>query len=435
MASLEGFAAILPNGDHSGAERLAVYLGVGGYAAARRAVTEMAPPEVVASVERSALRGRGGAGFSVALKWQLVRDNEEKTRFVVANAYDADPLAPISAELLERNPHLVLEGLIIAAYAVGAKRAYVYCRGDRTAAVHRLRAAIAEAEEHELLGTRAFDGRLSLEVETAVGWGGFAGGEETAALEAIEGKRAMPRQKPPYPSDFGLWDRPTLVHCVETLANLPGILREGPGAWRPPGTKVLALAGQARRPGLVEAPLGTPLREVVYGRGGGVAEGSTLRAVQIGGPTGAVLPEALLGTPLDFDSLRTAGAFVGSGTLRLLDDSACMVDFAREWFAYLSEESCGKCVPCRLGTRRLATTLEGIVSGLGRDSDLGLMEELATLMGEASICGFGLTAPAVLRSTMTYFKDDYRVHIEDKRCPTGRCRPRRARRYERKTAI
>lgn len=429
MAATNGRWSLLPIGAKGGEETsLSAYLARDGYAAARRAVDEGAPETVVATVERAGLRGCGGAGFPAALKWQLARDNAETRRYIVANAYDADPAAPIGRTLLERNPHTVLEGIAIAAYAVGAHEAYVYCRAEGTLALQRLRAAIAQGEEHGLLGEGAFAGRWPLIVRVAIGWGGFAGGEETAALAAIQGERAMPRQKPPYPTDGGLWDCPTVVHSAETLARLPAILRGEDGAAR---GKIVALGDEAAEQQLVEVALGTPLREIVALAG----DGRALRAVQVGGPSGAVLPAALLDTPYDYDALAKAGAFVGSGSVHLLGEGACAVDFARDRITYLAAESCGKCVPCRLGLSRIAITLETIASGLGRDDDLALLEEYAEVVASSSLCGLGITAAAVLRSTLKHFAADYRNHIASKQCPSGRCRPMRTRRMERKTAL
>lgn len=430
MSEKNGRWSLLPEAGTEGGEHIASYRARGGYVGARRALAELEPAAIVAAVERSGLRGRGGAGFPAAKKWQVARASEESTRYLVANAYDADPAAPIARALLERNPHAVVEGIIIAAYAVGAQEAFVYCRSDNALANRRLRAAIAEAEEEAFLGSGAFQGRWPLTVHTVLGWGGFSGGEETAALEAIEGNRAMPRQKPPYPAEKGLWGRPTVVHSVETLANLPAVLQGQSGA----GGKIVALGGDAAHPGLVEVPFGTPLRAVVA-LGGGLAGGKGLRALQVGGPTGAVLPASLLDTPYDYDALAEIGAFVGSGSVVPLAEDACVVDYARERMAYLAGEACGKCVPCRLGTSRMAITLEGITSNLGRESDLALLEEFAGLLDKGSLCAFGRTAATLLRSTLAHFGEDYRVHIAEKRCPTGRCQPLRTRRFERKRAI
>lgn len=409
------------------------YLVSGGYQAARRVVAGLTADNVVSAVAHAALRGRGGGGFPVARKWEHAREHVKAEAYVVANAYDADPNAPVARALLEHNPHAVLEGMIIAAFATGAHEAYVYLRGDNAEANRRLRAAVSEAEEHGYLGESAFDGAWPLIVRAVVGWGGFSGGEETAALEAIEGKRAMPRQKPPFPTESGLWGSPTVVHSVETLANLPAIFNEGPQAYGA-STKIVALGGDVANPGLVEIPLGTPLRAIVE-RAGGVSNGRSLKAIQVGGPTGAVLPDSLLDTPLEYDALAKVGAFIGSGSLVALAEDVCAVDFARERMTYLSQEACGKCVPCRLGTSRMAATLEGIVSGLGRKEDLDLIEEYATVMADGSLCGFGITAPAVLRSTLAHFGEEYRAHIEEGRCATGRCQPLRTRRFERKTAV
>jgi NADH:ubiquinone oxidoreductase subunit F (NADH-binding) len=415
-----------------GAEHIQKYVAQQGYAAVRRAGAELAPMDIVDLVEKAGLRGLGGGGFPVARKWRRALQNAGP-RYLVANAYDADPDAPLARSLVEANPHALLEGLALAAYAVGAGEVYVYAKAENAALLRRLRAAIAEAEEQGFLGSGAFGGRWPVQVRVAAGWGGFAGGEETAALEAIEGRRAMPRQKPPFPTESGLWGRPTVVHAAETLANLPRLVRD-PGSFGP-GSKVLALGGDLAKPGLVEVAFGTTLRTIVETMGGGPAAGRTLRAIQIGGPSGAVLPEGLLDTPLSHESLAEVGAFVGSGSLRALSDGICMVDFARAGLDYLAHESCGKCVPCRLGTNRLTAVLETIVSGLGRQDDLALLAEFATVVADGSLCGFGITAPAVLRSAMKHFAEAFRVHVEEGRCPTGTCRPVRTRRFERKAAV
>ncbi|MHB1004534.1 MAG: complex I 51 kDa subunit family protein [Chloroflexota bacterium] len=423
--------SLLPTEGQTGTEYIENYLARGGYATVRQAIAQMTSSPVVAAVDRAGLGGRGSDGFAVARKWQAALGQNASEVYVVADAYDADPEAPIARALLERNPHAVLEGLALAAYAVGAREVFFYLNSNSAVANRRLRAAIAEAEEHGVLGESAFDGHWPVIVRSTVGWGGFAGGEDTAALEAIEGKRAMPRQKPPYPTEAGLWGRPTVVHSVETLANLPGVVA---GA-QPGNTKLLVIGGDAARPGIYEVPFGTTLRQIVFDLGGGAANGRGVRLVQVGGPTGAILPESLLDTPLDHEALAQVGAFVGSGSIKVLADDTCAVDYARERMTYLSQEACGKCVPCRLGTQRMAATLEGIVSGLGRKTDVDLIQEFATVMAEGSLCGFGMTAPAVLRSTLAHFGEDYRVHIEEGRCPTGRCQPLRTRRFERKTAV
>ncbi len=409
------------------------YLARGGYAAAKRVVSEQSQADVLGLLEKSGLRGLGGGGFPVARKWRAALANEGP-RYLVANAYDADPAAPLCRALLETNPHALLEGIVIAAHALGVQEAWVYAKSENSAALRRLRAAVAEAEEQGYLGLSAFGGKLALQVHIFASWGGFAGGEETAALEAIEGQRAMPRQKPPFPTESGLWGRPTVVHSAETLANLPHLAADGAEAFGK-GSKLLALGGDVAKPGLVEVPFGTPLRQILTQWGGGPAAGQSPRAVQIGGPTGAVLPESLLDTPLGHDALREVGAFVGSGSLRVLGEKVCMVDFARGRMDYLAHESCGKCVPCRLGTNRLTGVLETIMSGLGRKDDLALLDEFGNLLSQSSLCGFGLTAPTVLRTTMTHFAEDYRVHIEEGRCPTATCRALRTRGFERKAAV
>ncbi|MHB1417032.1 MAG: complex I 51 kDa subunit family protein [Chloroflexota bacterium] len=432
---------LLSSNGKAGPESIEKYQERRGYEGANRALTELSPEAVTAMVEKVRLRGRGGGGFPVTRKWRLARDNAKGTTYVVANAYDADPAAPIARALIEHTPHALLEGLIITAYAVGAQEAFIYIRGENAEAVRCLRLAIAEAEEQRLLGLDAFGGAWPLTVRIVRGWGGFSGGEETAVLEAIEGRRAMPRQKPPYPVEVGLWGCPTVVQSAETLANLPPILLGGVADQIAQeldsgfGMKIIGLCGDVAKPGLVEVPFGATLREIIFGLGDGVPQGRAVKGVQIGGPTGAVLPASYLDTPLGYSSLAGADAFLGSGSMHVIADDGCAVHYALDQISYLARESCGKCVPCRLGLQRLVGLLEGVVSNIGRQSDVLLMQELAEVVQNSSLCGFGAKAPTVLLSTILHFRQDYGDHIEAGRCAPGHCQPLRTRRLERKTAI
>ncbi len=393
----------------------------GGVAKARG----MAPDDVIALVERSGLRGRGGAGHSLAEKMRAVRRAAERRgterrgtergaeTVVVANAYDADPGSPLARTLIQRNLGNVLQGVAIAAHAVGAREAIVYMHPEATA-------ERASFEEDIVVRREALDG---LQVQVAVGPGGFMGGEESALLNVLESKRAMARQRPPYPAEQGYRMRPTLVSSAETLAWLPQIVADGVTA----DTKLVSVTGSVKKPGVYEVPLGTTLGAILDRAGG--ASGS-LKAIHVGGPTGGILSAPRKDTKLDFDALRAAGTHMGSAQVRALTDEVCMVREAGKLFAYLAKESCAICVPCRVGTKRVQAILEGVTSSLGRDTDLPWLEELGDHMEKFSLCGFGITAPSIIRTTMREFPDDYRAHISEGRCPTNSCTPLRARRYE-----
>ncbi|HDN19773.1 MAG TPA: NADH-quinone oxidoreductase subunit NuoF [Candidatus Acetothermia bacterium] len=408
-------------------EEIEEYIAAGGYAALGKALTEMSPDEVIEEIKRSGLRGRGGAGFPTGVKWELVRKAPGSEKYVICNADEGDPGAFMDRAILEGDPHAVLEGMAIAAYAVGAKRGYIYVRAEYPLAIQRLKRAISQAREYGLLGDDIFESGFSFDVELRMGAGAFVCGEETALIASIEGRRGEPRPRPPYPAQSGLWGKPTLINNVETFANVRHIILKGAdwfsslGTQTSKGTKVFALAGQVRNTGLVEVPMGITLRELIFEVGGGVPKGQKFKAVQIGGPSGGCLPEELLDVPVDYESLREHGAIMGSGGVIVLDDSACMVNVAKFFLQFTADESCGKCTPCRVGTQMMLEILNRITEGEGTEEDLARLEELAQLVKSASLCGLGQTAPNPVLSTLRYFRDEYLAHIRDKACPAGVC--------------
>jgi NADH:ubiquinone oxidoreductase subunit F (NADH-binding) len=418
------------------ARTLEAYRVAGGYTALERALTSLAPEQIIQEVARANLRGRGGAGIQTAQKWGIVRSYPGEPKYVVCNAYDADPRARIARTLLEEQPHLVIEGIALAAYAVGAAEAYLFTRSTYQEAIASAQAALTQALEVGIIGENAFDTDYTLTMTVVAVDVGFIGGEETTMLEVIKGKRAMPQQRPPYPSQFGLWDRPTLVNGVETLANIPAILRYGADGFKElgtadsPGTKLFTVYGPepAGEPRVIELPLGWTIRQAL--RHATIAPNERdIRAVVVGGAEGGALPVSLLDTPLDYESLEAAGAIMGAGTIEVLPANTCMVAWARERSQYLTDESCGKCVPCRLGMKRIASTLEGIISDLGDPDDLALLAEFSHYVPDGSLCGFGVHAPNPLKTAIRYFSEDFRVHIEEQRCPQGTCLPLRVHRY------
>jgi len=408
-------------------EEIEEYIAAGGYEALGKALAEMSPDEVIEEIKRSGLRGRGGAGFPTGVKWELVRKAPGSEKYVICNADEGDPGAFMDRAILEGDPHAVLEGMAIAAYAVGAKRGYIYVRAEYPLAIQRLKRAISQAREYGLLGDDIFESGFSFDVELRMGAGAFVCGEETALIASIEGRRGEPRPRPPYPAQSGLWGKPTLINNVETFANVRHIILKGAdwfsaiGTETSKGTKVFALAGQVRNTGLVEVPMGITLRELIFEVGGGVPKGQKFKAVQIGGPSGGCLPEELLDVPVDYESLREHGAIMGSGGVIVLDDSACMVNVAKFFLQFTADESCGKCTPCRVGTQMMLEILNRITEGEGTEEDLARLEELAQLVKSASLCGLGQTAPNPVLSTLRYFRDEYLAHIRDKACPAGVC--------------
>jgi bidirectional [NiFe] hydrogenase diaphorase subunit len=413
-------------------ERIEDYIAVGGYQALIKVLTEMSPSEVIEEVTKSGLRGRGGAGYPTGLKWSTVAKANGTRKFVICNADEGDPGAYMDRTILESDPHRVLEGMAIAAYAVGAQQGFIYVRAEYPLAIKRLRTAIRQAERLNLLGNNILGTTFSFSVELRIGAGAFVCGEETALMASIEGKRGTPRPRPPYPAEHGLWGYPTLINNVETFANIPPIIRNG-GEWfakigteKSKGTKVFALAGRVNNTGLIEVPMGITLREIVFDIGGGIPEGKRFKAVQTGGPSGGCIPEQFLDLPVDYESLTKVGSIMGSGGMIVMDETSCMVDVAKFFVEFCMSESCGKCVPCRVGTAHLYELLRRITAGEGTMGDLKLLEELCDLVKSASLCGLGQTAPNPVLSTLRYFRHEYEAHILDKTCPAGVCAIRQA---------
>jgi bidirectional [NiFe] hydrogenase diaphorase subunit len=408
-------------------ERIEEYIAVGGYSAFVRAVTEQKPAAIIEQVMRSNLRGRGGAGYSTGLKWSTVAKSVAPTKYVICNADEGDPGAFMDRSILESDPHRVLEGMSIAAYAVGASAGFIYVRAEYPLAVKRLQIAIRQAERMKLLGANICGTPFDFKIAIRLGAGAYVCGEETALIASIEGRRGQPRPRPPYPAESGLWGKPTLINNVETFANIASILRNGPewfsaiGTDRSKGTKVFALAGQVQNTGLIEVPMGTSLREIIFAIGGGPPEGRAFKAVQTGGPTGGCIPAELLDTPVDYESLVKLGSIMGSGGMIVMDDSACMVDVARYFMEFCMTESCGKCIPCRVGTAQMLNLLERITRGEGTPEGLALLEELCETVKATSLCGLGQSAPNPILSTLRYFRPEYLTHIHDHTCPAGQC--------------
>ncbi len=403
------------------------YRARGGYAALEACLRGNAPENIISTITASGLRGRGGAGFPTGRKWAVARAQPSPTKYVICNGDEGDPGAFMDRLVLEADPHRVIEGLAIAAYAIGASEGFFYVRAEYPVALERIRGAIAQAEAHGCIGDRILGSDFSLRLDVREGAGAFVCGEETALILSLEGQRGMPKVRPPYPAERGFRGQPTLINNVETLACVPWIVRHGAEAFAAfgtagsKGTKVFALAGKARRTGLVEVPMGITIREIVDGIGGGVAAGRTFKAVQIGGPSGGCIPARLADTPVDYDALATTGAIMGSGGLVVLDDRDCMVDIARFFLRFTQAESCGKCTFCRVGTKRMLEILDRLCEGHGRAGDLELLEHLVSYVSRGSLCGLGQTAPTPVATTLKYFREEYEAHLHDKRCPAGRC--------------
>jgi NADH-quinone oxidoreductase subunit F len=401
------------------------YLARDGYKALREAVTKT-PNEVIAAITESGLRGRGGAGFPTGRKWSLGHSQPGPVKYVICNGDEGDPGAFMDRLVLESDPHRVLEGLAIAAFAVGAHEGFLYIRAEYPLAVRHVREAIRRAEEHGSLGQNIFGSGFSIALQVREGAGAFVCGEETALIQSLEGKRGMPKLRPPYPVEKGYRGKPTVINNVETLACVPWILRNGPAAFAASGTatskgtKVFALAGKINRGGLIEVPMGITIREVVEQIGGGIKNGRQFKAVQLGGPSGGCIPARLADTPIDYDALAKTGAIMGSGGLVVLDDRDCMVDIARFFLHFTQSESCGKCTFCRIGTKRMLEILERLCAGEGRKDDIEKLEDLASYVSRGSLCGLGQTAPNPVLTTLRYFREEYEAHLEG-RCPAGRC--------------
>lgn len=404
------------------------YIAMHGYEALGKVLTTMSPQEVIDEMKASGLRGRGGAGFPTGLKWQFEKDQVSDDKYVICNADEGDPGAFMDRSILEGDPHAIIEGMAIMAYAVGAKTGYIYIRAEYPIAVHRLKVAIKQAKELNLLGEHIFNTDFSFDLEIRLGAGAFVCGEETALIASIEGKRGMPSPKPPFPAVKGVWGKPTSINNVETLANVAQIMLYGAswysaiGTEKSKGTKVFALGGKIKNTGLVEIPMGTTLRDIIYDIGGGCPNGKKFKAVQTGGPSGGCLTEKELDTPIDYDNLIQAGSMMGSGGMIVLDEDNCMVDVARFYMEFIVDESCGKCTPCRVGTKRLLEMLTKITKGEGTLEMLDEMEKLCYEIKDTALCGLGQTAPNPILSTLSHFREEYIEHIVNKRCPAGVCK-------------
>ena len=417
---LENCGAINP-------EQIEEYIAVGGYEALAKAVTTMSPEDVIEEIKKSGLRGRGGGGFPTGMKWQFAKASVSDKKYVICNADEGDPGAFMDRSVLEGDPHKILEGMAVCGYAIGADEGYIYVRAEYPLAIKRLRIAIEQAEAMGLLGENIFGSGFSFKLHIKEGAGAFVCGEETALMASIEGKRGMPRPRPPFPAVAGLWGKPTNINNVETFGNVAAIITNGAdwyagfGTEKSKGTKVFALTGKINNTGLAEVPMGITMREIIYDIGGGINGGKKFKAVQIGGPSGGCLPESMLDLSIDYDSLTAAGAMMGSGGLVVMDEDTCMVDVAKFFLNFTQSESCGKCTPCREGTKRMLEVLTRITEGQGREGDIELLEELARNIKETALCGLGQTAPNPVLSTLKYFRHEYEAHIKEKRCPAGAC--------------
>ncbi len=422
---------VLENSGIIDPEQIEDYLAVDGYEALSKAVTEMSPHDVIDQVSKSGLRGRGGAGYPTGLKWSTVAKSTPPAsgrRFVICNADEGDPGAFMDRSVLESDPFRVLEGMTIAGYAVGASHGYIYVRAEYPLAVKRLRAAIRQAEKNGYLGTNILETTFSFRIDIRLGAGAFVCGEETALIASIEGKRGTPRPRPPYPAEHGLWGAPTLINNVETYANIPAIIRRG-GDWfaslgteKSKGTKVFALAGRVRNTGLIEVPIGITLREVIFDIGGGIPDNRKFKAVQTGGPSGGCIPAEHLDMPVDYETLTQVGSMMGSGGMIVADETSCMVDVAKFFMEFCMTESCGKCVPCRVGTAQMYEILCKITDGRATMQDLELLKDLCDMVKNTSLCGLGQSAPNPVLSTLRYFGSEYEEHILNKHCPAGVCK-------------
>jgi len=419
---------VLENCGQLNPESLDAYLAVGGYQGMSKALKEMTPAQVITAVTASGLRGRGGAGFPTGVKWKFCSDAAGDRKYIICNGDEGDPGAFMDRGVMESDPHRVLEGMVIGAYAIGASRGFVYVRAEYPLAVKMMGRAIEQARAAGFLGERIVGTNFSFDIEIREGAGAFVCGEETALILSIEGERGMPRMRPPFPAQRGLWGCPTIINNVETFANLPWILRHGAEAFaalgtaKSKGTKVFSLAGKIRHGGLVEVPMGITLREILEDIGGGSSTGRPIKAVQTGGPSGGCIPANLFDTRIDYEELNRLGAIMGSGGMIVLDDTACMVDFARYFLSFTSKESCGKCAPCRLGTQRLLEILTRITEGNGTENDLQMLKEFAASVQATSLCGLGQTAPNPVLTTLRYYFSEYEAHVRDKKCPAHSCR-------------
>jgi len=409
-------------------ENIDDYLSLRGYEALAKAITDLTPEQVIAEVEKSGLRGRGGAGFPTGRKWKLTAAEKATPKYVICNADEGDPGAFMDRSAIEGDPHTIVEGMAIGGYAVGAKTGVVYIRAEYPLAIQRIKKAIEDARAHGLLGENILGSGFSFDIEIRLGAGAFVCGEETALIHSVEGARGMPRPRPPYPAAVGLFGRPTLINNVETWANIPVIILDGANWFRTvgtensKGTKVFALAGKVVNTGLIEVPMGTTLREIIYDVGGGIPFGKSFKAVQTGGPSGGCLPAPYLDTPIDYESLAKAGSIMGSGGMIVIDEDSCMVDVARFFLEFTQDESCGKCTPCREGTKRMLEILVRITEGKGQPGDMEKLERLGGMIKKASLCGLGQSAPNAVLSTIKNFREEYEEHINEKKCRAKACK-------------
>ena len=409
-------------------ESIQDYTDRGGYQALQKTLTQMTAEQVIEEIKISGLKGRGGAGFPTWFKWNATRQEAGEIKYLICNADEGDPGAFMDRSLLEGDPHAVLEGITIAGYAIGATTGIVYARAEYPLAIKRLGKAIEQARAQGMLGSKIMGSPFSFDISIKQGAGAFVCGEETALIASLEGERGMPRLKPPFPSQRGYWDKPSNINNVETLANVPWIIANGGASFAAmgtedsKGTKVFALAGRIKRGGLVEVPMGMPLREIIFGPGGGIKDDKKFKAVQLGGPSGGCIPEALLDTPVDYQSIKNTGAIMGSGGMVVMDETTCMVDLARYFLNFTQDESCGKCVPCRIGTKRMLEIMERLCAGEGRPGDIELLEMLGQQIMEGSLCGLGNSAPNPVLTTIRYFREEYEAHIHDKKCPAKQCK-------------
>jgi NADH-quinone oxidoreductase subunit F/NADP-reducing hydrogenase subunit HndC len=404
------------------------YIARGGYLALHKALTSLSPDEVIEEVTKSGLRGRGGGGFPTGLKWKITRQAKGDVKYVICNADEGDPGAYMDRSVLEGDPYSIIEGMIIGAYAIGATEGYIYVRAEYPLAVEMLTTAIQQAEEYGFLGENIFGSGVDFRIHISKGAGAFVCGEETALMASIEGRSGEPRPRPPFPSQSGLWGKPTNVNNVETWANVPVVIARG-GDWysqigteTSKGTKVFSLVGNVENNSLIEVPMGISLREIIYEAGGGIPDGRNFKAIQTGGPSGGCIPKELIDLPVDYEQLTQAGAIMGSGGMIVMHDRTCMVDIAKYFLTFLKAESCGKCIPCRSGIKRMHKILCDITEGRGREGDVELLEELAVAVKGGSLCGLGQTAPNPILTALRYFRDEFEAHIHEKRCPAGVCK-------------
>jgi len=419
---------VLRNRGRIDPEKIEEYIAFDGYEAMGKALSGMTPAEIVDEITFAGLRGRGGAGFPTGKKWAICAAEKATPKYLICNGDEGDPGAFMDRSVLEADPHAVLEGMVIGAKAIGASKGFVYIRHEYPLALKRMEIAIGQARDNGLLGEDILGTGFDFDLEIVQGAGAFVSGEETALIASVEGRIAMPRQRPPYPAHKGLWGKPTVINNVETWATVPNIIRRGSdwfqglGTDTSKGTKIFSLVGKIANTGLVEVPMGITLREIVYGVGGGIPDKRDFKAIQIGGPSGGCLPAKLLDLPVDYESLTAAGAMMGSGGMIVMDDKTCMVDVAKYFLNFLQDESCGKCVSCREGTQRMYEIVKGITEGKGKESDLDLLEEVANVCKDASMCALGQTAGNPILTTLRYFRHEYEAHILDKRCPAGVCK-------------